>query len=200
MQQYRIKRPPRALRGPGVRLDNVALVPASLLPYKKEWQAVANGLPQGSVLVCSTTNPRQQKILEHVSAHLKRKGHRVRTLPAKQFAARTCAGGDISMRRTTNTNISAQIRARYGTNRRGKSYAHIAREFGVSRSLVHIVLTRPLSPRSPVVRRRRTDGMGSLVVRVPSEDLNHLRILADTHSQTISALLREILIAYCRQL
>ena len=34
MPQYRIKRPPKALRRPGVRLDNVALVPASLLPYK----------------------------------------------------------------------------------------------------------------------------------------------------------------------
>jgi hypothetical protein len=84
MQQYRIKRPPRALRRPGVKLDNVALVPASLLPYKKEWQAVANGLPHGSVLLCSTTNPRHKKILEQVSTHLKRKGHRVQTLPAER--------------------------------------------------------------------------------------------------------------------
>jgi hypothetical protein len=80
MPQYRIKRAPRALRRPGILLDNVALVPASLLRYKKEWQAVANGLPHGSVLVCSTTNPRQQKILEQVSTHLKSKGHRVTTL------------------------------------------------------------------------------------------------------------------------
>jgi hypothetical protein len=85
MQRSRFTSPPRALRRAGVRLDNVALVPASLLPYKKEWQAVANGLPQGSVLVCSTTNPRQQKILEHVSAHLKRKGHRMQTVPAKRM-------------------------------------------------------------------------------------------------------------------
>jgi hypothetical protein len=86
MQQYRIKRPPRALRQPGVRLDNVALVPASLLPFKKEWQAVANQLPQGSVLLCSTsTNRRQRRILEQVSTHMKNKGHRVRTLPAEDF-------------------------------------------------------------------------------------------------------------------
>jgi hypothetical protein len=50
------------------------------------------------------------------------------------------------------------------------------------------------------MQRRRTGGMGSLVVRVSNEDLNHLRILANTRSQTISSLLREILIAYCRQL
>jgi hypothetical protein len=41
---------------------------------------VANGMPRGSVLLCSTTNATQQKILAQVSAHLKRKGHRVRTL------------------------------------------------------------------------------------------------------------------------
>jgi hypothetical protein len=91
MPQYRIKRAPRALRRPGVKLDNVALVPASPLPYKKEWQdkkewqAVASGLPHGTVLMCSTTNPRQKKILEQVSAHLKRKGHRMQTVPAKRM-------------------------------------------------------------------------------------------------------------------
>jgi hypothetical protein len=67
----------------------VALVPASLLPFKREWQAVANGLPTGSVLLCPATNPRQRKIIEHVSTHLKSKGHRVRTLPAEQIAARS---------------------------------------------------------------------------------------------------------------
>jgi hypothetical protein len=85
MQQYRIKRPPRALRRPGVALDNVALVPASLLPFKKAWQAVANGMPHGSVLLCSTTSAKQKKILKQVSTHLQRKGHRVQTLPAERF-------------------------------------------------------------------------------------------------------------------
>ena len=89
MQQYRIKRAPRALRRPGVRLDNVALVPASLLPYKKEWQAVANGLPPGSVLLCSTSSRRQQQVLEKVSIHLKRKGRRVQTLPAERMVGLT---------------------------------------------------------------------------------------------------------------
>jgi hypothetical protein len=65
----------------------VALVPASLLPFKREWQAVANGMPMGGVLLCSTTDPRQKRILEQVSAHLTRKGRRVQTLPAKRFAA-----------------------------------------------------------------------------------------------------------------
>jgi hypothetical protein len=89
MPQYRIRRAPRVLRRPGVRLDNVALVPASLLPYKKEWQAVANGLPHGSVLLCPTTNPRQQQVLEQVSAQLRRKGRRVQTLPAERLVGAT---------------------------------------------------------------------------------------------------------------
>jgi hypothetical protein len=69
-----------------VALDNVAVVPASLLPFKRQWQAVANGLPKGSVLLCSTsTNRRQRRILEQVSTHMKHKGHRVRTLAAEDF-------------------------------------------------------------------------------------------------------------------
>jgi hypothetical protein len=82
---------------------------------------------------------------------------------------------------------------------RHKSYSQIAREFGVSRSLVHAVLSRPLPSPSPHVQRRRQAGMRSLVVRVPREDVIRLRIEANTRSQTISALLREILADYCRQ-
>src|SRR5436309_4435779 len=86
MQRSRFSRPPRALRRPGVRLDNVALVPASLLPFKKEWQAVANQLPKGSVLLCSTsTNARQRRIMQRVAEHMKRKGRRVRTMPAEHL-------------------------------------------------------------------------------------------------------------------
>jgi hypothetical protein len=65
--------------------DNIALVPASLLPYKKEWQRVANGMPKGSVLLCSTNSRRPRRILEQVSTHMKNKGHRVQTRPAENF-------------------------------------------------------------------------------------------------------------------
>jgi hypothetical protein len=37
--------------------------------------------------------------------------------------------------------------------------------------------------------------MPSLVVRIPREDLNRLRVLANSRSQPISALLRDILVA-----
>ena len=84
---YRFRKAPRAIRRQGVALDNVAVVPASLLPFKKEWQRVANGMPKGSVLLCSTNSRRQQRILAQVSAHMKHKGHRVQTLAAEDFAA-----------------------------------------------------------------------------------------------------------------
>jgi hypothetical protein len=89
MQQPRFSRLPKALQRLGVRLDNVALVPASLLPYKNEWQAVANGLHTGGVLLCSTTNPKQKQVLERVSTHLQRKGRRVQTVPAERMVKPT---------------------------------------------------------------------------------------------------------------
>ena len=33
------------------KLNNVALVPANLLPYKSQWQAIANGLADDGVLM-----------------------------------------------------------------------------------------------------------------------------------------------------
>jgi hypothetical protein len=76
-------RPPRALRRPCLKLDNIALVPASLLPFKHERQAVANGLPHGSVLLCSRSgNRRQQQILQAVSRHMQANGRRVLAVSA----------------------------------------------------------------------------------------------------------------------
>ncbi len=49
MRRYRSSRPPQAMGR--ARLDNVVLVPAILLPYKKQWQKTANALPKGSVLI-----------------------------------------------------------------------------------------------------------------------------------------------------
>jgi hypothetical protein len=68
-------------------LDNIALVPASLLPFKREYQGLANRLPKGSVLLCSTrTNRRQQRIIEYVASHLKALGQRVLTIPSERVA------------------------------------------------------------------------------------------------------------------
>jgi len=55
---YWIVRAPRAV--PFSRLDNIALVPASLLLSKGKYQTIANNLPKGGVLICQTEN--QQRI------------------------------------------------------------------------------------------------------------------------------------------
>ena len=51
-----------------------------------------------------------------------------------------------------------------------------------------------------LAHKPRAAGMRPLVVRFPGEDISRLRLLANSRSQTLSALLREILAAYCRQL
>ncbi len=84
---YRFTSAPRALRRRRVTLDNVALVPASLLPYKEEWQQLANELPQGSVLIITPLAGPRPATMEKVTTQLRSRGHRVRTLPAQRFAA-----------------------------------------------------------------------------------------------------------------
>jgi hypothetical protein len=87
VSRLRFTRPPRALRRRGVKLDNLALVSGSLLPAKARWQALANDLPPGAILICLPSEPsRQRRVLEIVARQLSIKGHRVRTVAAEQFA------------------------------------------------------------------------------------------------------------------
>jgi hypothetical protein len=85
--QYRLTNPPKALLK--ARLDNIAIVPASMLGLKALWQTAANTLPQGGVLLChSQQNTRQRKLLERVEESLKQHGHAVMNLPVEQVAYR----------------------------------------------------------------------------------------------------------------
>ena len=88
MRPDRFTTAPKALRRRRVAPDNVALVPASLLPYKEHWQRVANELPSGSVLVCVPMNddkPRQPYLA--VARTLRKKGFTVRAVNARHVAA-----------------------------------------------------------------------------------------------------------------
>ncbi|MCL4418324.1 MAG: hypothetical protein M1365_16850 [Actinobacteria bacterium] len=70
-----------------VKLDNIAIVPASLLPFKDSWQKVANNMPQGSILLYQfPENKPHQKILESVRSSFERKGHKVKILSFNTFA------------------------------------------------------------------------------------------------------------------
>lgn len=80
MKDYRLSRPPRALRRSAVHLDNLALVPASLLPFKAQWQAIANDLPEGQILIVLPWQTKQQQIARSVAAQLKAKGKQVRVM------------------------------------------------------------------------------------------------------------------------
>jgi hypothetical protein len=84
MRQYRFRRPPAALRN--AQLDNIALVPASMLPFKQQWQRMANRLPKGSTLIIlPATRSRQRQTCETVAQQLRKVGKPVTTVSAAHF-------------------------------------------------------------------------------------------------------------------
>ena len=87
MRRWRITSAPKALRVRGVSRDNLALVPASLLPRKREWQELANQLPRSQVLIIipSLSEP-QRAVLTKVAAHLRSHGQPVTTLEWRRLS------------------------------------------------------------------------------------------------------------------
>jgi hypothetical protein len=80
IRHYRLGNPPKALRK--AKLDNIALVPASLLYQKGKYQTIANNLPGRGVLICETDKKeRISHILERVASYFRQNGHFVRILP-----------------------------------------------------------------------------------------------------------------------
>ncbi len=70
------------------RLDNIALVPASLLLSKDvTYLPMARRLPTGSVL-CIPGTLRQQKIMVKVTSFFRQHGRQVLTLPLDRLAKR----------------------------------------------------------------------------------------------------------------
>jgi hypothetical protein len=77
--QYRLTNPPKALLK--ARMDNIAIVPASMLPLTKLLKEKVNTLPKGGVFLCYVQeNSRQKKILELVEETFREQGHVVRSL------------------------------------------------------------------------------------------------------------------------
>lgn len=75
--------PPRALRK--AKLDNIALVPASLLPFKDTYQVIANELPEGTIVCVQSANPKHKRIFENVAAFFRTHQRRVITLPLERL-------------------------------------------------------------------------------------------------------------------
>jgi hypothetical protein len=75
---------PRALRK--AKLDNLVLVPASLLPLKGQFQAIANEQAPGTILeVLPTDDSLPRRTLEQVAARMQAKGQLVRILTRQQL-------------------------------------------------------------------------------------------------------------------
>ena len=77
--RYRLTNPPKALLK--VRMDNIAIVPASMLPLTQIVKEKANTLPKGGVFLCyAQENSRQRKILERVEGTFREHGHAVKSM------------------------------------------------------------------------------------------------------------------------
>lgn len=83
MRTSRFSRTPQSLRRLSVHLDNIALVPASLLPLNPAWQVIANGLPYGEILIVLPSQAKQQRVAHLVASQLRTKGKHVRVLATK---------------------------------------------------------------------------------------------------------------------
>ncbi len=80
------RREPYALRRPQVRLDNITLVPAHLLPRKAEYQALANELPQGDILlILPPPDSRERLAMERVAQLFRAKGRHVTVLTEERL-------------------------------------------------------------------------------------------------------------------
>ena len=66
-------------------MDNIAIVPASMLPLMETLKEKVNTLPKGGVLLChSQQNTRQRRLLERVGETFRQQGHAVRSLSVSE--------------------------------------------------------------------------------------------------------------------
>ncbi len=79
MRPFRFTRPPRALSRCGVKWDNVALVPASLLPFKADWQRIANDMPHEDILIVLPYQAKQQ-VTCFVASRRREKGEHAKVI------------------------------------------------------------------------------------------------------------------------
>ncbi len=80
------RRGPRVLRRPQVRLDNLTLVPASLLPRKADYEAIADRLPRGEVLlVLPPADSPERMTMQRVAQVFRAKGRHVTILTEERL-------------------------------------------------------------------------------------------------------------------
>jgi hypothetical protein len=85
---YQFAKPPKALLK--ARLDNIAIVPASMLPLTETIQEVLTNLPKGAVFLChAEENTRQRILLERVEETFRAQGHIVMNLSVREVYIHT---------------------------------------------------------------------------------------------------------------
>jgi hypothetical protein len=86
MRSSSFHRGPRALRRPQVRLDNLTLVPASLLPRKADYEAIADQLPRGEVLlVLPPADSPERDTMQRLAQLFRAKGRHVTILTEERL-------------------------------------------------------------------------------------------------------------------
>lgn len=91
MTSPRISHPPRAVRR--AHLDNLALLPGSMLPQIEELHRIAHDLPDGVMLVIEPEEGHPQRgIYEKVVPMLRAAGYRVEVRETSQVAQRARPG------------------------------------------------------------------------------------------------------------
>jgi hypothetical protein len=86
MKHPSYRRGPRALRRPQVKLDNLTLVPASLLPRKADYEAIADRLPRGEVLlVLPPAGSPERQTMQRVAQLFRAKGRHVTVLTEERL-------------------------------------------------------------------------------------------------------------------
>jgi integrase len=60
--------------------------PGNLLPFKNQYQEIANGLPRGGILIVLPEELKQRRVFEKTAEQLKNQGRRIATISAECFA------------------------------------------------------------------------------------------------------------------
>ena len=72
------------------KLDNIVIVPASMLPLTGMLKEKVDTLPKGAVFLCyAEENTRQRKLLERVEETFRQQGHAVRSMSVEQVYKNT---------------------------------------------------------------------------------------------------------------
>ena len=77
------------------RTDTITLVPASLLPFKEQWQPLARSLPTGAaLLVVPDTETPLRRTMRRLVPQLRAQGRHVTAASSGQFKAEAVAPGE----------------------------------------------------------------------------------------------------------